>query len=281
MAEARSEDSEVQVSLPKDSYCTISVLAFSGGKWICSTNVIDINTFSACSIDKRATQMQESMISGRNGISYRIDMRIHLAGYVPQNVSSFLYAVRSSSSKNRWASISEVSSASDIQRISAEAYAECGCIRYQTQVQNETAFFITVFTCYSVSGKEIIAEPQKLKVDRPLNANLFWSVEYGLFDGLKLAIELSGNKMIEYVPEFLLCYCDASQFISSHDDKNAQVLLRIPSIDLESPVKEYKKTYQIKTDLSARSLKKCRFFLFELEYLIVLPLFFQCDDGIY
>lgn len=265
MAEARSEDSEVQVSLPKDSYCTISVLAFSGGKWICSTNVIDINTFSACSIDKRATQMQESMISGRNGISYRIDMRIHLTGSVPQNVSSFLYAVRSSSSKNRWASISEVSSASDIQRISAEAYAECGCIRYQTQVQNETAFFITVFTCYSVSGKEIIAEPQKLKVDRPLNANLFWSVEYGLFDGLKLAIELSGNKMIEYVPEFLLCYCDASQFISSHDDKNAQVLLRIPSIDLESPVKEYKKTYQIKTDLSARSLKKCRFFLFELD----------------
>ena len=114
-----------------------------------------------------------------------------------------------------------------------------------------------------MDGKEIISEPQKMKIDRPLNANLFWSVSHGIFDGMKLMIELSGNKPIEYVPELLLCVCEANQFIASHDDKNAQLVMRIPSVELDPVVTEYRKTYPVKTDIPVKYLKKCKFFLFE------------------
>ena len=262
-AEAKSEDGTVQATLPKENFCKISVLAYSGGKWINSENSIEVNTYSSCGIDKKATSMEESMISGRKGISYRIDLKIHLSGNIPSNVSAFYYAVRTAKSANRWATLEEISKSADIQKVSLATYQKQGFIPYQDFVLNETTFFISVFTCYSAGGKEIVSEPQKMKIDRPLNANLFWFVSYGMFDGLKLMIELSGNKPIEYVPELYLCVCDAGQFIASQDDKNAELVMKVPSVDLDTPVTEYRKSYSVKTELPAKYLKKCRYFLFE------------------
>ena len=261
--EAKSEDGAAQATLPKETFCKISVLAYSGGKWINSENSIEVNTYSSVGIDKKATSMEESMISGRNGISYRIDLKIYLSGKMPSNVSSFYYTVRTAKSTNRWATLEEIGKNPDIQKVSLATYQKQGFIPYQDFVLNETTFFISVFTCYSAGGKEIISEPQKMKIDRPLNANLFWSVSYGMFDGLKLMIELSGNKPIEYVPELYLCVCDAGQFIASQDDKNAELVMKVPSVDLDTPVTEYRKSYSVKTDLPAKYLKKCRYFLFE------------------
>lgn len=261
--EAKSEDGTVQATLPKETFCKISVLAYSGGKWINSENSIEVNTYSSCGIDKKATSMEESMISGRKGISYRIDLKIHLSGKIPSNVSAFYYTVRTAKSTNRWATLEEIGKTPDIQKVSLATYQKQGFIPYQDFVLNETTFFISVFTCYSAGGKEIVSEPQKMKIDRPLNANLFWSVSYGMFDGLKLMIELSGNKPIEYVPELYLCVCDAGQFITSQDDKNAELVMKVPSVDLDTPVTEYRKSYSVKTDLPAKYLKKCRYFLFE------------------
>ena len=261
--EAKSEDGEAQVSLPKENFCKISVLAYSGGKWINSENSIEVNTYSSVGIDKKATSMEESMISGRNGISYRIDLKIYLSGKIPSNVSFFYYTVRTAKSANRWATLEEIGKNPDIQKVSLVTYQKQGYIPYQDFVLNETTFFISVFTCYSAGGKEIVSEPQKMKIDRPLNANLFWSVSYGMFDGLKLMIELSGNKPIQYVPELYLCVCDAGQFIASQDDKNAELVMKISSVDLDTPVTEYRKSYSVKPDLPARYLKKCRYFLFE------------------
>lgn len=261
--EAKSEDGAAQATLPKETFCKISVLAYSGGKWINSENSIEVNTYSSVGIDKKATSMEESMISGRNGISYRIDLKIYLSGKIPSNVSSFYYTVRTAKSTNRWATLEEIGKNLDIQKVSLATYQKQGFIPYQDFVLNETTFFISVFTCYSAGGKEIVSEPQKMKIDRPLNANLFWSVSYGMFDGLKLMIELSGNKPIEYVPELYLCVCDAGQFVASQDDKNAELVMKIPSVDLDTPVTEYRKSYSVKTDLPAKYLKKCRYFLFE------------------
>lgn len=261
--ESKSDDGDVQVNLPKETYCRVSVLAYSGGKWINSENSIEISTYTSCGIDKTATRMEESLISGRNGISYRIDLKIFLSGKIPSNVSAFYYAVRTTKSEPRWAAIEEIGKAADIQRISLDVYQKQGFIPIQDFVLNETKFFISVFTCYSAGGKEIIAKPQKMKIDRPLNANLFWSVSYRMFEGLKLMIELSGNKPIEYVPELILCVCDANQFIASQDDKNAQMIMRIPSVDLKTPTTEYCKTYSVKTELPSRYLKNCKYFLFE------------------
>lgn len=261
--ESKSEDGTVQVNLPRETYCRIDVLAYSGGKWINSDNNVEVNTYTSCAIDKKLTYMEERMISGRNGISYRIDLKIYLAGEVPANASAFYYTVRTAKSENRWADLEEVGKAADIQKISLATYQNQGFIPYQDFVMSETTFFISVFTCYSTGGKEIVSEPQKMKIDRPLNANLFWAVSYGMFHGLQLTITLSGNKPIEYVPKLILCVCDANQFIVSQDDKNAQVLMRISSVDLTNPVIEYCKTYSVKTTLPAKYLKKCKYFLFE------------------
>lgn len=261
--EAKSEDGAAQATLPKETFCKISVLAYSGGKWINSENSIEVNTYSSVGIDKKATSMEESMISGRNGISYRIDLKIYLSVKTPSNISSFYYTVRTAKSTNRWAILEEIGKSPDIQKVSLATYQKQGFIPYQDFVLNETAFFISVFTCYSAGGKEIVSEPQKMKIDRPLNANLFWSVSYGMFDGLKLMIELSGNKPIEYVPELYLCVCDTGQFIASQDDKNAVLVMKVPSVDLDTPVTEYRKSYSVKTDIPAKYLKKCKYFLFE------------------
>lgn len=261
--ESKSEDGTVHVNLPKEAFCRIDVLAYSGGKWINSTNSVEVNTYTSCAIDKKSTCLEESMISGRNGVSYRIDLEIHLADEVPSNAVAFYYTVRTSRSENRWATLDEIGKARDVQRISLPTYQNQGYIPYQDFVLNETTFYISVFTCYSVGDKEIVSEPQKMKIDRPLKANLFWSVSYGLFDGLQLSITFSGNKPIEYVPELILCVCNANQFISSQNDKNAQILMRIPSADLTTSATEYRKTYSVKTDFPAKYLKKCKYFLFE------------------
>ena len=263
IAEAKSDDVAIQASLPKETYCELEVLAYSGGKWIKSENTIKVNTYSACKIDKKVTHMDESMMSGRNGVNYRIDLKIYLSEPIPSNVSAFYYTIRTVKSKNKWAALEEVGKSSDIQRISLATYQKQGFIFYQDFVLNETAFFVSVFTCYSVEGKEIVSEPQKMKMNRPLNANLFWAVSYGRFDGLKLSIELKGNKPIEYVPELYLCVSDNNQFIISQNDKSAQTIMRIPSVDLDMPVTEYQKIYSVKTDFPIRYLKKCKYFLFE------------------
>lgn len=261
--EVKSNDEFAQVSLPKETYCKISVLAFSSGEWIASDNSIDINTYTSCEIDKNETCMEETMISGHNGNSYRIDLRIHIAGRIPSNVSAFYYVVRTATSANRWPTLEDVGKSEDIQRMPIAVYSKQGYIPYQDFILNETTFFVSVYTCYSVKGKDVISEPQRLKIDRPLIANLFWSVSYGLFDGLQLSIEMSGNKKIEYIPELLLCVCDSNQFVVSKDDKNAQLIMKIPACELDVPTDEYRKTFQVNTDLPARYLKKCKYFLFE------------------
>lgn len=263
LAEAKSDDESIQVNLPRETYCAISVLAFSGGKWLNSENTIEVNTYTACSIDKKNTRIEESLFSSRMGNSYRIDIKICVSGNLPNSIVGFYYVVRTSKASTRWASLEEIGRASDVQRISKSAYQKQGYIPFQDFVINETSFYVSLFTIYGINGKEILSEPQKVKIDRPLNANLFWAVSYGMFDGLKLSVELSGNRPIEYVPELVLCVCDANQFIASYDDKNAQIVMCIPSVELESPQIQYEKTYAVKTNLSSKYLKKCKYFLFE------------------
>lgn len=261
--EAKSEDESVSVVLPRNSYCDITVLAFSGGKWLQSNNKITINTFSACAIDKKASSMEETLISGRNGDSYRIDMKIVLSNSIPNTVNGFYFAVRNAKTENRWPSIDEIGKASDIQRVSLDSYQKQGYFLFQDFVLNESAFFISVFTIYTVNGNEVVSEPQRMKMERPLKANLFWSVNYGMFDGLKLNIELVGNKPVAYFPELILCVCQSNEFISSPNDKNAQNILRIASEDFDKPLREYRNTYSVKTELPVKVLKRCKFFLFQ------------------
>ena len=264
-AEIKSDILSTQISLPNDSFCVITLLAFSGGQWISSSNTEEVNTYMPCPIDKKATEYEEKMMSGRNGVQYQATFKIKLSERIPQNAVGFYYAIRSTKSSNRWASQSEIGSSSDIQRISINEYNRLNAISFQDYVSNETTFFISVFTIYDVGKKEIVSLPSKLKVNRPLLANLFWRVSYSRFDGLKLSIELSGNKPIEYIPALILCASEGDRFIAAPDDKNAIVLSKKSSMELEIPEGIVQKNFIIPTELPPKYIKKCKFFLFENE----------------
>ena len=133
---------------------------------------------------------------------------------------------------------------------------------YQDFIIGESSFYVSVFTVYKKGGQEIVTGPHKARIDRPLNANIFWSVSHGMFDGLKLNLEMSGNKPIDYVPELLLCVCDPDKFIVSPNDNDAKIILKISKDELERATEEYNRTVAVNTNLPGRYLKKCKYFLF-------------------
>lgn len=260
LSTSKSDDGSVEVSLPEEKFCTIRVCAYSGGDWLNSENSVEANTFTSCKIDRKATCLTESQISGQN--SYQVDIKIYMAGSVPSNVSAFYYTVRTAG-EHQWAALQEIGNSSDIQRVPIENYRQKGYISFsQKDVPREIeSYYISVFTCHSVKGNEIVSEPQKMRLSRPLIANLFWAVIYRPWDGLRLEIALRGNKLIESVPELLLCVCDGNQFVMSPSDANAQTIMKISSKELDTPVGEYRKTYLVEANLPKRP-KKYRYFLF-------------------
>lgn len=280
VADAKSEDKEITFSLPRNTYCSICVLAYSENKWIPSANTIELNTFTACSIDKKNTELHETLISGRAGDSYHIDLKIRLTEPIPAQVSGFYYTARTAKSPNRWASVNDIGRSGDILPITTETYKSKGYMAWQDSVKTENAFFVSVFTCYKVTGKEIISEPQRMRIDRPLEANLFWNVTHSFLESPKLVITLSGNRPIEYVPELLLRACDQKQFIAAYDDKKGQDVMHIPSVELETPTVEYRKTYPLRSDLPIKYLKKCKYFLFNVDTSCNDKITLRWDQGL-
>lgn len=258
--ECTSDANAVQVSLPKESFSTISVMAYSGGKWLESENNVQANTYSPCSIDKNRTELAEETIATPKGAVYSVELKIRLANGLPNNVAGFYYAVRTTSSASRWATIEEIGKAHDISRISIKKYKEKDGIIYSESVKDERTFYISIFTIYDVGGKEVISEPKTTKVDRTISADLFWKVSRGFLGSLKLTISIVGNRPIEHIPELVLCGCDEREFILTHDDPKAVEVLRINAVDLDKPQKDYTQSY----DLAKASCRKSmKFFLFE------------------
>ena len=252
----------MRLSLKTKLFCTIEICAYSSGQWIHSNNSIEVNTYTACGIDKTRTQIDESIISDVDGTKYRIDMKIYLSGKILPNVSSFYYTVRTSKDRIKWASLDDIGKIEDLNKLPLGIFQKNGYLPYQAFVQYETDFYVTVFTCYTVEGKEILSDPKTLKINRPLNANLFWLVTNKMFDVPKLSIELIGNRPLEYLPELYLCICDENHFLSSKDDKNGHIILKVPACDLGGNLTEYRNVYPIETSMSIKTLKKCKFFLF-------------------
>ncbi len=262
LAEAKSEDESVLVTLPQESNCSISVWAFSGGKWIKSNNSVEANTYTSYPIDKKNTKYEESMYSSSTGIAYNVKFKIAVAGNFSPNTVGFYYVVRSSETgESNWASNEEINKAGDIIRISISEYRRNGYLLYSESVKQAVSFCISVFTIYSVNNEEIVSKPQKLKLNRPLNANLFWEVKHGFLEGNRLCISINGNKPIEYVPKLYLCIGVNNEFINSFDDKNSRIIMTLPSVDLDVPQEEYNASFSI----TEKGLKKYNFYLFSDE----------------
>ena len=260
ISECTSDASTVQISLPKERFSTISVMAYSGGKWVESDNSVQANTYSSCAIDKSRTELVEETIATPKGTVYSVDLRIRLTQGMPTNVAGFYYAVRTTASASRWATIEEIGKAHDISKISIKKYKENDGIIYSESVKDERTFYISVFTVYDVGGKEVVSEPKTAKVDRTISADLFWKVSKGFLGTLKLTISIAGNRPIEHVPELVLCGCNDGEFILTHDDPKAVEFIRINAVDLDKPQKDYTQSYDI---ARANYHKNMKFFLFE------------------
>ena len=260
-SECKSDDGSVQVALPKEKFSIITVMAYSGGTWISSENEVHANTYSACAIDKNETELREDVITTPQGLVYSIDLKIRIAGTIPNNVVGFYYAVRTASAATRWGSVDDIGKAPDIYRVSIKEYRAKGGIVYSSSVKEEKTFYISMFTIYEFGGKEIISEPKALKLDRPISADLFWKVTKSLFGSLKLTVSVEGNRPIDHIPELVLCACYDSEFITSYNDPKAIELIRVPSIDLESAQSHYSQNYDI--DKSGYN-KSYKYFLFEV-----------------
>jgi predicted RNA-binding Zn-ribbon protein involved in translation (DUF1610 family) len=263
--ELRSDSGSCNLELPVDGFHTITVLAYSGGSWLPSENSLQVNTYTPCSIDKTASRFYENTIAGLRESAYNIELHLKVGGTIPPNVAGFYYAVRTGASQNRWPAAAEIGNAADIHKISLAAYQKSGEILYTETAHEEISYYVSLFTIYNLGGKEIVSEPKPCRFDRPITANLFWKVSKNLFSGLKLSIEVSGNRPLAQVPRFVLCACADNQHLLSHNDPKAVQLLTIPEAGLETPQKTYSVSYEVKTDLSARQLKGSKFFLFEAE----------------
>ena len=124
----------------------------------------------------------------------------------------------------------------------------------------ESSYYVSLFTIYKMGGREIVSNPKPCRVDRPLSADVFWKVGKNLLGGLKLEIEVNGNRPMARIPEFTLCACVADRHLLSSGDTQAKRLIDIKSVDLGStPQKTYKSSYDIKFKL----LKGSKLFLFK------------------
>ena len=259
-SECTSDVNAAQISLPKESFSTISVMAYSGGKWVESENSVQVNTYSPCAIDKSRTELTEETITTPKGTVYSVELKIRLSQRIQGNVAGFYYAVRTTSSASRWAAIEEIGKVHDIGKVSIRQYKEKDGIIYSGSVTDERTFYISVFTIYDVGGKEVISEPKTFKVDRTISADLFWRVSKSFLGALKLTIFAVGNRPIEHIPELILCGCNAGEFIINHDDPKAVEFIRINAVDLEKPQKEYSQSYDLE---KVNYRKNMKFFLFE------------------
>lgn len=239
---------------------TISVMAYSGGKWVESENSVQANTYSPCAIDKSRTELTEETITTPKGTVYSVELKIRLSQGIPNNVAGFYYAVRTTSSASRWATVEEIGKVHDIGKVSIKKYKEKDGIIYSESVTDERTFYISVFTIYDVGGNEVISEPKTIKVDRTISADLFWKVSKGFLGSLKLTISAVGNRPIEHVPELVLCGCNDGEFITNNNDPKAVEFIRINAVDLEKPQKEYSQSYDLAKDNYRKNMK---FFLFE------------------
>jgi hypothetical protein len=249
----KSDQGSCDLELPSGGFYTITALALSGGKWMGNDNSepIEINTYSPCSIDQKASAYYED--SG---------LQIKVYGVIPSTVTGFYLAVRTGDPQKRWPKIQDIEGASDINRISIASYQQNGEMLYEKMAREENAYYVSLFTIYNMGGKEIISNPVTRRFERPLFVNGSWKLSKNLLGGVKLSLEFSGNRPFERIPEMVLCAGERQ--LLSHDDANGERLFAIPSLELGSAQKTWKNTYEIKTDLSARQLKDKKFFLFEV-----------------
>ena len=261
----KSDALSCDVILPPDGYHTIAVLACSEGGWLRSSNSLQVNTYSPCSINKADSQLREIPIAGLKSPAYNIEFHIKISEPIPNNVVGFYYAVRTKTSPNEsapWADKQEIGSAPDIYKIGLAAYKKNNEIICSERAREENSYYISLFTIYNFNGNEIVSNASKCRFDRPLTADLFWKVSKAFIGKYKLTIEISANRPFDQIPELTLCACSDGQHLLSHSDPKGRKLQVFPETKIENSENTYKGTYDL-NETAAKQLKGLKLFLFE------------------
>ena len=257
--ETKSDSGSCEIELPANDHHVVEVAAYSAGNWINSVNSVEINTYPPLEVDKEATNITEKPVHGSAG-NYKIDISIVLSGAMPGNVVGFYYAVRVKSgtaSQVPWVSIDEIGNSPDIRRVSIEKYRNDDKIAYTTTTKDDEVFYLTIFTIYSVNGKDVVSDPCKRRIDRPVLANASWKVSKPLFGKAKLYVEIKPNRQIMRIPRLVLCASD-KKLLYLADAREEEIIKDIEEVELAAPVSLYRQEYEIANGIS----KNIRLFLF-------------------
>lgn len=261
--ELKSDVRFYEISLPADGFHTVAVMAYSGGYWLRSSNDVQVNTYSPCSIDKQATQFREKPIVGVSDSAYNIELGIRIKEPIPNNVIGFYYAVRIKGFANEgapWADKEEIGTVSDIRKIDLASYKSSGEILCSEKARDEGSYYVSLFTIYNFKGTEVISNASKCRFDRPLIVDLFWKVTKGLFSGYKMTVEISGNRPFDRIPELVLYACSEGQHLQSPNDPKGRKIQVFPETTTKDLSQTYQLNYEINKNANIRGLK---LFLFE------------------
>ena len=263
---AKSEDGFVLLKLPKETFAVVDVEAQSGNGWKRSEHSITVNTYSPCEIDKKASKLEETVQLGLRNSRHYVSIQIVISEPIPQSVIGFYYFVRDSEYKRistresvktseeirgliskydstfrqaeivQWARSEEIGSASDCQRISLDAYRERNGILYQSLANEQTAYYVSVFAIHKKAGKEVVSEPCKYRITRPLNVDILWSVKVTRKE-VKLMVELLGNRPVDYLPNLLLTLRETQRSGQRFMGNNERVIMKVGGDEFETPAK--------------------------------------------
>jgi predicted RNA-binding Zn-ribbon protein involved in translation (DUF1610 family) len=264
--EIKSDVGFCDVNLPPDGFYTITIIAYSGGAWLRSLNSPQINTYAPCTIDKPASQLHEDAIVGSQNSAYSISLHLKVSSPIPNNVIGFYYAVRTKSSLNEkapWADRQEIETAHDIQRVNLPAYQKTEKIVYTNTANEESSYYISLFTIYNFGGQKIISNASKCRYDRPLTADLYWRINKSLLGGLKLTIDISANRPFERIPELVLCACSDGQHLLSINDPKGRRIKSFSELIASTAQLTYTNTYELGAEITAKQMVGLKLFLFE------------------
>ena len=245
--EAKSDAKKCEIELPANGYHAIEVSAFSQGRWITSQNSVKINTYLPQKVDKSRTQVQERPTTSGNTSSYAVSISVSLQDTPPSNVKGFYYTIRTKppgAQSPPWAEVSEAET-----RVPDVYYEDIGNYRANQKiscsltVKEEDVFYLSLFTIYAVNGKEVISAPEKMRIPRPVLADVRWKVMRPLLGKAKLAIDVKANQGILCLPRLILCASDSH--LLSHDQAGAQTLLERPAQEFNTPQTSYRAEYEI------------------------------------
>jgi len=259
----KSDMKNCEISLPRDGFHIVDVAAYSGGTWLSSINTIEINTYMSCEIDRSLSRISEKAIDGTN--MYRIDFNMIMAEPIPRNAVAFWYVVRTKSLSQQgapWEDANGIANAHDAFKVSMDTYREKRELTFTTTIEDEDAFYVSMFTIYNTGAKEVISAPYKRKFMRPLEAHIQWKVVKPLFGKAKLTIELTSNRSISKRPQMILCACPPDTHLVSHTSPKAVTVAVVNEEEYDVAGKHLKWDIEIP---SSNIPKGSKLFLFQAD----------------